>query len=207
MVVNYREAYGLYACNGILFNHESPLRGETFVTRKITRGLARAWFGLEGALRLGNLDARRDWGHARDYVAMQWLMLQQPAAKDYVIATGEQHTVREFVERACAELGIAVGWRGAGEHEHAVIESITGRDSALRPGDTLVRVDPAYYRPTEVDTLLGDARRAREELGWQPRVGFAELVHEMAQADFRLAEREARNGAPRYHWREDSEAP
>jgi GDPmannose 4,6-dehydratase len=207
IVVNYREAYGLYACNGILFNHESPLRGETFVTRKITRGLARAWFGLEGALRLGNLDARRDWGHARDYVAMQWLMLQQPTAKDYVIATGEQHTVREFVERACAEIGIAIAWRGQGEAEHAVIDSITGRDSALKPGDVLVRVDPAYYRPAEVETLLGDARRAREELGWRHTVDFAELVREMAQADFRLAEREARNGAPRYHWREDGTAP
>ena len=182
ITVNYREAYGLYACNGILFNHESAVRGETFVTRKITRGLARIKAGLSECLYLGNLDAERDWGHARDYVRAQWLMLQQPNPEDYVIATGEQHSVREFVERAAAELKMPLEWRGAGLDEHAV-HTATGR--------TVVRVDPRYFRPTEVDTLRGDASKARAQLGWVPEIGFAELVREMVDTDWRLAQRDA----------------
>jgi GDPmannose 4,6-dehydratase len=182
ITVNYREAYGLYACNGILFNHESSIRGETFVTRKITRGLARIKAGLDECLYLGNLDALRDWGHARDYVRAQWLMLQQSKPEDYVIATGEQHSVRAFVERAAAELGLPLRWRGSGLDEHA-INADTGR--------TIVRVDPRYFRPTEVETLLGDASKARKQLGWAPEVGFAELVREMAESDWRLAQRDA----------------
>jgi GDPmannose 4,6-dehydratase len=182
ITVNYREAYGLYACNGILFNHESPVRGETFVTRKITRGLARIKAGLDECLYLGNLDALRDWGHARDYVRAQWLMLQQAQPVDYVIATGAQYSVRAFVEHAAAALGIKVTWRGGGLDEHA-IDADTGR--------TLVRVDPRYFRPTEVDTLLGDASKARRELGWTPQVSFADLVREMVEADWRLAQRDA----------------
>ncbi len=181
ITVNYREAYGLYACNGILFNHESPIRGETFVTRKITRGLARIKAGLENCLYLGNLDALRDWGHARDYVRAQWLILQQPNPEDYVIATGEQYSVRTFVDRAADELGMKLAWRGSGLDEHAV--DATGR--------TLVRVDPRYFRPAEVDTLLGDASKARRQLGWTPRVSFAELVREMVQNDWQLAQRDA----------------
>jgi GDPmannose 4,6-dehydratase len=182
ITVNYREAYGLYACNGILFNHESPVRGETFVTRKITRGLARIKAGLDECLYLGNLDALRDWGHARDYVRAQWLMLQQAQPVDYVIATGAQYSVRAFVEHAAAALGIKVTWRGGGLDEHA-IDADTGR--------TLVRIDPRYFRPTEVDTLLGDASKARRELGWTPEVSFADLVREMVEADWRLAQRDA----------------
>src|SRR5215469_11798215 len=184
ITVNYREAYGFYAVNGILFNHESPLRGETFVSRKITRGLARIYAGLDDCLYLGNLDARRDWGHARDYVEAQWLMLQQDAAEDYVIATGRQHSVREFVEHAGAELGYSLRWKGAGLAEQ-------GYDA--RTGRVLVRVDPRYFRPAEVDTLLGDAGKARRQLGWSPKVSFAELVREMVAADVRLAERDAGN--------------
>jgi GDPmannose 4,6-dehydratase len=182
ITVNYREAYGLYACNGILFNHEGPTRGETFVTRKITRGLARIKAGLDDCLYLGNLDALRDWGHARDYVRAQWLMLQQSKPEDYVIATGEQHSVREFVERSAAELGITLRWQGSGQNEHAV-DAATGR--------TVVRIDPRYFRPTEVDTLLGDASKARKQLGWVPEIGFAELVREMVESDLRLAQRDA----------------
>jgi GDPmannose 4,6-dehydratase len=178
--VNYREAYGMYACNGILFNHESPVRGETFVTRKITRGLARIKLGLSDRLYLGNLDARRDWGHARDYVRMQWLMLQQDEPEDYVIATGEQHSVREFVELAARELGMEIEWRGAGQDE-------TGYD--VKTGACVVAIDPRYYRPTEVDTLLGDASKAREKLGWAPRVSFGELVREMVESDLYEARR------------------
>ncbi|MCB1865435.1 MAG: GDP-mannose 4,6-dehydratase [Chromatiales bacterium] len=191
ITVNYREAYGLYACNGILFNHESPLRGETFVTRKITRALARIALGLQNTLWLGNLNALRDWGHARDYVEMQWLMLQQEKPRDFVIASGEQHSVREFVERAAARLGIAVAWEGSGVDEQGRVESVTG-DAAkvLKPGQVIVRVDPRYFRPTEVETLLGDAALAREELGWQPRVKFDELVHEMVDADLEAARRD-----------------
>jgi GDPmannose 4,6-dehydratase len=182
ITVNYREAYGLYACNGILFNHESPLRGETFVTRKITRGLARIKVHLDDCLYLGNLDALRDWGHARDYVRAQWLMLQQPQPEDYVIATGEQYSVRTFVTRAAERLGIDLDWRGDGIDEHA-IDKATGK--------TVVRVDPRYFRPTEVDTLLGDASKARRQLGWTPEVTFDELVTEMVESDLKLAERDA----------------
>ncbi len=182
ITVNYREAYGIHACNGILFNHESPIRGETFVTRKITRGLARIREGLEPCLYLGNLDARRDWGHARDFVQAQWLILQHSAADDYVIATGEQHSVREFVERAAARLGFALQWRGEGVQEEGV-----DKDS----GKVIVRIDPRYFRPTEVETLLGDATRARTRLGWRPTVSFDTLVEEMVAADLAHARRDA----------------
>jgi GDPmannose 4,6-dehydratase len=181
ITVNYREAYGFFACNGILFNHESPIRGETFVTRKITRGLARIKTGIEACLYLGNLDARRDWGHARDFVEAQWLMLQQDRPEDYVIATGEQHSVREFVSAAAAELGMPIEWRGRGLDE-------VGIDT--QSGRTVIAVDKRYFRPTEVDTLLGDASKARRQLGWSPRVGFAELVREMVQEDLQIAERD-----------------
>ena len=190
ITVNYREAYGLYACNGILFNHESPLRGETFVSRKITRALARIHLGLQDCLYLGNLDARRDWGHARDYVEMQWLMLQQPAAEDYVIATGMQHSVREFVEYCAHELGITLTWHGTGTEEYACIETASGH-SAVKPGQRVVGIDPRYYRPAEVDSLLGDPSKARDKLGWTPRTSFAELVREMTQNDLALAKRDA----------------
>jgi GDPmannose 4,6-dehydratase len=190
ITVNYREAYGMYACNGILFNHESPIRGETFVTRKITRALARIHLGSQDCLYLGNLDARRDWGHARDYVEMQWLMLQQPQPEDYVIATGVQHSVREFVEHAARNIGISVEWREIGAVEYGVVGSAP-EDSAVKPGQRIVAIDPRYYRPAEVDTLLGDASKAREQLGWSPRIGFAELVQEMMQADLLLARRDA----------------
>ena len=180
ITVNYREAYGLYACNGILFNHESPIRGETFVTRKITRALARIRLGLQDCLYLGNLDAKRDWGHARDYVEAMWLMLQQDTAEDYVVATGVQYSVRQFVEAAARELGIELSWRGHGVDEVGVDAS----------GRTVVAVDPRYFRPAEVETLLGDATRARERLGWRPRTDFAALVREMAQEDLRSAERD-----------------
>ena len=179
--VNYREAYGIYACNGILFNHESPIRGETFVTRKITRALARIKLGLQEKLHLGNLDARRDWGHARDYVAMQWLMLQQDAPEDYVIATGKQHTVREFVELAAQEAGITVRWDGTGAGEK-------GYNAAN--GKCIVEVDPRYFRPTEVETLLGDPSKAKRKLGWSPATSFAELVAEMMQEDLKSAQRD-----------------
>jgi GDPmannose 4,6-dehydratase len=182
ITVNYREAYGIYACNGILFNHESPIRGETFVTRKITRGLARIKSGLDDCLYLGNLNALRDWGHARDHVRAQWLMLQQKAPADYVIATGQQHSVRAFVDLAAAKLGFEIEWRGTGADEKGV-DAATGR--------TLVRIDRRYFRPTEVDTLLGDATKARAELGWAPQIGFEALVAEMVEADLALAERDA----------------
>ena len=187
---NYRESYKLFACNGILFNHESPRRGETFDTRKVTRAVARIALGLQGRLYLGNLAARRDWGHARDYVAAQWLMLQRDTPRDYVIATGEQHSVREFVEQAFAAAGITLAWRGSGIDETGVVAGVSGCDDAApacRPGDTVVCIDPAYFRPTEVESLLGDASRARQELGWQPRIGFAELVREMVDADLQQA--------------------
>ena len=182
ITVNYREAYGLHASNGILFNHESPRRGETFVTRKITRGLARIKLGLEETIWLGNLEAKRDWGHARDFVEMMWLMLQQKKPADYVIATGRQHSVREFVEAAARELGMPLAWKGKGAAERGVDP---------RTGKTIVALDPRYLRPTEVETLLGDAAKARRALGWKPRTGFPELVREMARADLRLAESEA----------------
>jgi GDPmannose 4,6-dehydratase len=182
ITVNYREAYGLFACNGILFNHESPLRGETFVTRKITRALARIHQGLQDCLYLGNLDAKRDWGHARDYVESQWLMLQQDEPDDYVIATGEQHTVRELVELAAKELGIGIEWRGEGARE-------AGHDT--KTGRCIVAIDPRYFRPTEVDTLLGDASKARRQLGWSPKTSFESLVTEMIAEDLKLAQRDA----------------
>lgn len=181
ITVNYREAYGLYACNGILFNHESPVRGETFVTRKITRGLARIRLGLQERLYLGNLDARRDWGHARDYVEMQWLMLQQDKPEDFVIATGVQHSVREFVDLAARELGFKIDWVGHGLDEKG-IDRVSGR--------CIVAVDPRYFRPAEVESLLGDASKARERLGWQPRTSFEELVSEMAVEDLKRAQRD-----------------
>jgi GDPmannose 4,6-dehydratase len=190
IAVNYREAYGMYACNGILFNHESPRRGETFVTRKITRALSRIHLGLEDCLYLGNLNARRDWGHARDFVEMQWLMLQQETPEDYVIATGEQHSVRDFVDAAATEIGIDLAWQGAGESEHAIIvKAPTG--SAAKEGQRVVAIDPRYYRPAEVETLLGDPSKARDRLGWRPTTTFAELVREMTQADLELARRDA----------------
>jgi GDPmannose 4,6-dehydratase len=180
ITVNYREAYGLFACNGILFNHESPLRGETFVSRKITRALTRISLGLQDCLYLGNLDARRDWGHAREYVEAQWLMLQQDKPEDFVIASGEQHSVREFVVAAAKELGISISWKGKGTKER-------GYD---QKGHCIVAVDPRYFRPTEVDSLLGDARRARKRLGWKPKIRFAELVAEMVGEDLQEAQRE-----------------
>ncbi len=191
ITVNYREAYGLYACNGILFNHESPLRGETFVTRKITRALAHIATGAQDCLYLGNLDARRDWGHARDYVEMQWMMLQQEKPEDFVIATGTQHSVRDFVNAAASHLGLTLEWQGEGAGECGVIGHSDGRFPELKPGSVLVRVDPEYYRPAEVETLLGDASKAREKLGWTPRTSFAELVEEMMAADLELAFRNA----------------
>jgi GDPmannose 4,6-dehydratase len=192
ITINYREAYGLFACNGILFNHESPVRGETFVTRKITRALTRIKVGLQDCLYLGNLAARRDWGHARDYVEMQWLMLQQDEPDDYVIATGVQHSVRDFVNAAAAELGIAISWQGKGVAESGVLAApLRTGNGELPAGTTIVAVDPRYFRPTEVETLLGDAAKARRQLGWAPKIGFSELVREMVQADLVLAERDA----------------
>jgi GDPmannose 4,6-dehydratase len=180
ITVNYREAYGMYACNGILFNHESPVRGENFVTRKITRALARIKLGLQKRLYLGNLDAKRDWGHARDYVEVQWLMLQQETPEDFVIATGVQYSVRDFVDAAAKELDIHVRWEGSGIDEK-------GYD---QDGNCIVSVDPRYFRPTEVDTLLGDSSKARAKLGWQPKISFDELVKEMVREDFKSAERD-----------------
>jgi len=192
ITVNYREAYGLYACNGILFNHESPLRGETFVTRKITRALARIRLGMQQCLYLGNLDARRDWGHARDYVEAQWLMLQQSTPEDFVIATGQSHSVREFVDSAAQRLGIRLAWEGRDVDEAGRVESCTA-DAAppLARGTVIVRIDPRYHRPSEVDALVGDPGKARAKLGWVPRIGFDELVREMVQVDFESARRDA----------------
>ena len=195
ITVNYREAYGIYACNGILFNHESPLRGETFVTRKITRALARIKAGLQDILYLGNLDAMRDWGHARDYIEMQWMMLQQPEPKDYVIATGEQHSVRDLVKLSAEFLDLKLTWEGAGANERAYDER----------SRQVVAVDPRYFRPTEVETLLGDPSKARRELGWVPRTSFRDLVREMVDADFEAAQRDAlvkRHGFATYNFHE-----
>lgn len=195
ITVNYREAYGMYACNGILFNHESPLRGETFVTRKITRAMARIHLGLQDCLYLGNLDARRDWGHARDYVQMQWLMLQQETPEDFVIATGQQQSVRDFVNAAARELKMEIFWEGQGVEEKGY----------NKDGKCIVAVDPRYFRPTEVETLLGDATKAREKLGWTPEVTFDELVAEMVQADLKAALRDElvkRNGFQAYDYHE-----
>jgi len=180
ITVNYREAYGMYACNGILFNHESPVRGETFVTRKITRALARIKLGLQDCLYLGNLSAKRDWGHAKDYVEMQWLMLQQDDPEDFVIASGEQYSVRDFVDAAAKEIGITISWKGTGLDEK-------GYDAT---GKCIVQVDARYFRPTEVETLLGDAGKAKEKLGWTPQITFAELVAEMVREDLKIAERD-----------------
>jgi GDPmannose 4,6-dehydratase len=192
--VNYREAYGIYACNGILFNHESPVRGETFVTRKITRAIARIAVDLQDELYLGNLSALRDWGHARDYVEMQWMMLQQEHPEDFVIATGEQYSVREFVQRAAAELGIIVRFEGSGVHEVGIVDAVERRrpnEIRVQPGDVIVRVDSRYFRPTEVETLLGDPSKAHHKLGWQPTTSFESLVREMVLSDYQIARRDA----------------
>ncbi|MGO4441167.1 GDP-mannose 4,6-dehydratase [Rhizobium sp. RAF56] len=195
ITVNYREAYGMYACNGILFNHESPVRGETFVTRKITRALARIKLGLQDCLFLGNLDAKRDWGHAKDYVEMQWLMLQQEKPEDYVIATGAQYSVREFVDAAAEEAGLSITWKGEGVEEKAYDSS----------GKCIVSVDPRYFRPTEVETLLGDPSKAKQKLGWEPKITFRELVSEMMREDLKSAERDElvkRHGFSAYDYHE-----
>ena len=214
ITVNYREAYGMHASNGILFNHESPIRGETFVTRKITRAVARIALGLEHDLWLGNLDSLRDWGHARDYVRAMYLMMRQDEPGDYVIATGEQHSVREFVDLAFAEVGVTLRWERSGAEEAGVVDSVDASrlaaardgygpaaaadgsaapDEPVQPGVTLVRVDPRYYRPTEVESLIGDATKARERLGWSPTVGFGELVREMVADDLGQARRDELN--------------
>ncbi len=195
ITVNYREAYGMFACNGILFNHESPVRGETFVTRKITRAMSRIKLGLQDRLYLGNLNAKRDWGHAKDYVEMQWLMLQQDQPEDFVIATGRQHSVRDFVTAAAEELGMQVRWKGSGKQEK-------GYDVA---GNCIVEVDPRYFRPAEVEELWGDARKAKEKLGWEPRITFKELVVEMVREDLKAAERDElvkRHGYSAYDYHE-----
>jgi GDPmannose 4,6-dehydratase len=195
ITVNYREAYGMYACNGILFNHESPLRGETFVTRKITRALARIKLGVQDCLYLGNMDALRDWGHAQDYVEMQWLMLQQDVAEDFVIATGVQHSVRDFVDASAKELDIKISWEGKGVDE-------VGRDEA---GRVIIKVDPRYFRPTEVETLLGDPTKAKEKLGWTPKRTFHDLVKEMVAEDLKSAQRDdlvKRHGFSAYDYHE-----
>jgi len=191
ITVNYREAYGLFAANGILFNHESPLRGETFVTRKITRALARIRLGIQSCLYLGNLDARRDWGHARDYVEAMWLILQQKRAEDFVIATGVQRSVREFIDTAAGELGIGLRWVGKGREERGVVAKLRFKSKVLKAGQVVVRVDPRYRRPAEVDSLLGDAAKARRQLKWKPRVSFRALVAEMTSEDLKAAERDA----------------
>jgi GDPmannose 4,6-dehydratase len=192
ITVNYREAYGLYACNGILFNHESPRRGETFVTRKITRGLANIAQGLEKCLYMGNMDALRDWGHAHDYVRMQWLMLQQDQPDDFVIATGVQYSVRDFIRKAAARLGITLRFQGSGVDEQGVVESVKGDAApAVRPGDVIVAVDPRYFRPTEVETLLGNPAKAREKLGWVPEITLDQMIEEMVAHDLEEARRHA----------------
>src|SRR5574343_1979298 len=192
ITVNYREAYGIYACNGILFNHESPRRGETFVTRKITRGLYNIAQGLEKCLYMGNLDALRDWGHAKDYVRMQWMMLQQEQAEDFVIATGQQFTVRQFIEWTAQDLGLTLSFEGEGEQEIARVSAITGdKAPALKVGDVVLRVDPRYYRPTEVETLLGDPTKAREHLGWVPQITAREMCAEMVEHDLGQARQQA----------------
>lgn len=187
--MNYREAYGIYACNGILFNHESPVRGETFVTRKITRAMARICLGLQDCIYLGNMNALRDWGHARDYVRMQWLMLQQNHPEDFVIGTGEQHSVRDFVNIAAGELGISLRWEGAGVEELGIVDE-NSNETGPKAGTVIVRVDPRYFRPTEVETLLCDPGKAKSKLGWSPVITFKELVGEMVRADFALAQKD-----------------
>jgi GDPmannose 4,6-dehydratase len=201
ITVNYREAYGMYACNGVLFNHESPIRGETFVTRKITRAVARISLGLQDCLYLGNMSALRDWGHARDFVEMQWLMLQQDHPEDFVIATGVQYSVRQMVETAAAEVGITLRWEGEGKEEVGIVEEVQGpgpeaqgelktQNSKLKTGDIVVKVDPRYYRPTEVETLLGDPTKAKEKLGWTPKTTFREMVREMVLSDLEEAKKD-----------------
>jgi GDPmannose 4,6-dehydratase len=190
ITVNYREAYGIYGCNGILFNHESPTRGETFVTRKITRALARIRMGLQDCIYLGNIEAKRDWGHARDFIEAQWLILQQDTAEDYVIATGQQYSVRQFVEKASQVMGLDVEWEGNGTDEIGRVTKSADKEGP-QPGDVIVRIDSRYYRPTEVESLLGDATKARKQLGWQPKVGFEELVDEMVSQDLEIAKRDA----------------
>ncbi|HAK9370527.1 TPA: GDP-mannose 4,6-dehydratase, partial [Escherichia coli] len=190
ITVNYRESYGMYACNGILFNHESPRRGETFVTRKITRALANIAQGLEKCLYLGNMDSLRDWGHAKDYVKMQWMMLQQEVPEDFVIATGVQYSVRQFVEFAASELGIKLKFQGEGVNEIGIVESVTGNDApAVKPGDVIVSVDPRYFRPAEVETLLGDPTKAHQKLGWKPETTLNEMVVEMVRNDLESAKK------------------
>ena len=192
ITVNYRESYGMYACNGILFNHESPRRGETFVTRKITRGLANIAQGLENCLYMGNMDALRDWGHAKDYVEMQWLMLQQEKPEDFVIATGKQYSVRQFILWSAAELGVQLAFYGEGVEETAVVESIKGDDAPnLSVGDVIVRVDPRYFRPAEVETLLGDPGNAKNKLGWEPKISVQEMCSEMVVEDLKVAKQHA----------------
>lgn len=195
ITVNYREAYGIYACNGVLFNHESPLRGETFVTRKITRAIARIALGLQDCLYLGNMSALRDWGHAKDYVEMQWMMLQQDQPEDFVIATGVQYSVRQFVEFAAKELGITLAFSGEGDQEIGTVtkvEAVNGEMKAkCKVGDVIVKVDPRYYRPTEVETLLGDPSKAKQKLGWVPKITLPELVKEMVEADYTAARRDS----------------
>lgn len=190
IAVNYREAYGMFACNGILFNHESPIRGETFVTRKITRALARIKTGLQQSLHLGNIDSKRDWGHALDFVEAQWMILQQDSPDDYVIATGEQYSVRQFIEHAVEHLGIRINWEGSGLDEIGRVAE-NRDDDGPKTGDIIVRIDPRYFRPTEVETLLGDASKARNKLGWQPKISFAQLVEEMVTEDLAIAQRDA----------------
>ncbi len=192
IVVNYRESYGMYACNGILFNHESPRRGETFVTRKITRGLSNIAQGLENCLYMGNIDALRDWGHAKDYVRMQWMMLQQDQAEDFVIATGVQYSVRNFIEWSAKELGISLRFEGSGIDEVGIVESIDGDEAPnINPGDVIVKIDPRYFRPAEVETLLGDPSKAKEKLGWTPQIGAQEMCSEMVAEDLKAAKRHA----------------
>ncbi|WP_170341875.1 GDP-mannose 4,6-dehydratase [Ruegeria arenilitoris] len=192
ITVNYREAYGMYACNGILFNHESPRRGETFVTRKITRGLANIAQGLEKCLYMGNIDSLRDWGHAKDYVRMQWMMLQQDKPEDFVIATGKQYSVRQFIEWSAAELGLTLEFSGSGVDEVATVTAIEGDNApALKPGDVIMRIDPQYFRPAEVDTLLGDPSNAKAKLGWEPELTVQEMCAEMVREDLKTAKRHA----------------
>ena len=200
ITVNYRESYGMYACNGVLFNHESPRRGETFVTRKVTRGIANIAQGLERCLYLGNLDSRRDWGHARDYVRLQWMMLQREEPKDFVIATGIQHSVRQFVRWAAEEVGVTLRFEGSGLGEVGVVDEVIGDDApGVAPGDVIVRVDPRYFRPAEVETLLGDATKANLELGWMPEIGVRDLCAEMVAADLDVAKQTALLKSLGYH--------
>jgi GDPmannose 4,6-dehydratase len=192
ITVNYREAYGMYTCNGILFNHESPRRGETFVTRKITRGLANIAQGLEECLYMGNIDAKRDWGHAKDYVRMQWMMLQQDAPEDFVIATGRQYSVREFITWSASELGITLRFEGEETQERGIVEAVQGQNAPnVKPGDVIVRIDPRYFRPAEVETLLGDPSKAKEKLGWEPHITTQEMCSEMVAEDLKAAKRHA----------------